>query len=120
MAEKPNPLTPALEQAFRDAVLECKHWTRDPGDEPEVYVGYDNCAKISAVCEYVLACENKPMPKLTLYPLYDLPDHTRRELKELLDRDESYHAGARCLKVLIKRKRRALKSVALHHLSDID
>jgi hypothetical protein len=109
-------LTPALEQAFRDAVFECKHWARDPNQEPEVYVGFDDCAKISVVCESVLACENKPMPKLTLYPLYDLPDHGRMELKDLLGRDESYHAGARCLQVLIKRKRRALQSAALHHL----
>jgi hypothetical protein len=116
MSEKLDPLTPALEQAFRDAVFECKHWTRDPTQEPEVYVGFDDCAKISAVCEYILACENKPMPKLTLYPLYDLPDQTRKELKELLDRDASYHAGARCLQVLIKRKQRALKSAAVHYL----
>ena len=120
MSEKLNALTPALEQAFRDAILECKHWTRDPGDEPEVYVGFDNSAKISAVCEFVLACENKQMPKLTLYPLYDLPDHARKELRDLLDRDESYHAGARCLQVMIKRKRRALRSAALHHLGERD
>ena len=66
MSKSLRPLTPELQQAFYQAVMECKGWQADP-EEPEVYV-YDQIhrIKISSVCNDVIACENKPMPEETL------------------------------------------------------
>jgi hypothetical protein len=106
MSKSLRPLTPELQQAFYQAVMECKGWQADP-EEPEVYV-YDQIhrIKISSVCNDVIACENKPMPEETLGALARIPDQTRTDLTKRLGRDGSYHAGAYVLAELIRDKKR--------------
>jgi hypothetical protein len=105
MSKSLKPLTPELEQAFYQAVMEFKGWQADP-EEPEVYV-YDQIhrIKISSVCKDVSACENKPMPDETLGALARIPDQTRADLTKRLGRDGSYHAGAYVLAELIRDKK---------------
>jgi hypothetical protein len=95
-----------LEQAFYQAVMECKGWQADP-EEPEVYV-YDQIhrIKISLVCNDVTACENKLMPGETLVALARIPERTRADLTKRLGRDGSYYAGAYVLAELIRDKKR--------------
>jgi hypothetical protein len=106
MSKSLKPLTPELEQAFHQAVMECKGWQADP-EEPAVYV-YDQIhrIKISSVCKDVSVSENKPMPEETLGALARIPDQTRSDLTKRLDRDGSYHAGAYVLAALIRDKKR--------------
>jgi hypothetical protein len=107
-----TPISPELEQAFYQAVMECKGWQADP-EEPEVYV-YDQIhrIKISSVCNDLTACENKPMPAETLGALARIPDQTRTDLTKTLGRDGSYHAGAYCLAALIGDKKRKHRTTA--------
>jgi hypothetical protein len=109
MSEQSTKLiSPELEQAFYDAVYACRDWMLDPVREPEVYVNPDRSTrhKISAICQFILAYENMPLPQMTFDELYKIQDVTRRNLKWSLDVNASYHAGARCLLELIEIKRR--------------
>jgi hypothetical protein len=111
MTEPLNRLTPELERAFHDAVCACRDWTHDPDEEPQVYINPDRITrhKVSTVCEIILVSENGSLPRNTLDVLYRIPDDTRRDLKRLLDSDESYHMAAHCLLEVIKSKRRRFK-----------
>jgi hypothetical protein len=102
-----NPLTPELKQAFKDAIRACEDWTHQPDREPEVYVNPDRFTryKITAICQFILACENELLPKEIFEALY-IPDETRSELKRLFGGDETYHAGAYCLAEWVRHKRR--------------
>jgi hypothetical protein len=108
VTEQTRPLTPELEQAFYDAVYACRDWTHEPDSEPEVYVNPDRLTrhKISSICDFVLMYDNKPLPKPTFEILYRIPDETWRDLKNLFDGNETYHAGAHCLSEWVKHKRR--------------
>ena len=106
MSKSLKPQTPELEQAFYQAVMECKGWQAG-SEEPEVHV-YDQIhrIKISSVCKDVTACENKPMPAEILGALTRIPDQTRTDLTKRLGQDGSYHAGAYVLAALIRNKKR--------------
>jgi hypothetical protein len=84
-----------LKKAFLEAVMRCSEW-KFGGTEPEMPFNRQ-LYKISAVCHFILACKNEPLPDNLADVLARLPDELRADLVEYLGKDWSYHAGARCV-----------------------
>jgi hypothetical protein len=95
-----KPLTDDLKNSFLEAVLRCSEWKVD-GTEPEMAFN-GRLFKISAVCEFVMAHKNEPLPDNFNDVLANIPDQTRALLIKDLGKDRSYHAGARCVLRLVK------------------
>ena len=95
MAEPAESISPELRSAFFEAGWRYVDW-QFGGPEPQVPFRRE-FFPISVVCGFVIECKNEKLPSDFADVLWRLIGDTRRDLKEDLSKDWSYHAGARCL-----------------------
>ena len=106
MNEKRAVLPSDIREAFHNAFGEFWRWKS--GTEPVVAINRGPWP-ISWLCGLVLLYENERMPDRPYRDLRALPDESRRDLKNNLSADQSYHTAALCFRELIRDRRAELE-----------
>jgi hypothetical protein len=109
MSDDPNPLPTAFREAFGQAIIRFDDWQHG-GPEPSIQVE-GKWITISGFCELIRICRDEKLSPELFDVVWRLPDETRRDLKERLAKDQSYHAAAHCLSELTKDKNRRYRNL---------